>query len=100
MLDERTEEQLKTHTYLVTATDRFLASWARSRDGLRKCAWACTADTVDAVYRWVKSRPDMGYVKIRCPGAPAWRPRCSDVSTYVVGDGHPMLRSYIVVSTV
>ena len=91
MHDDRTEEQLKTHTYLVTATDRCLSGWGGASGGLSKCAWACTKATVDSVYQWVNSRSDMKCVKIRGPHDCVWRPKCAHLAIYAVEDGHPAL---------
>lgn len=62
--DDRTEEQRKTHTWLVVITDRFLSSWGRSKNGPSYAAWACTPGDLDQVESWVRSRTDTMRVRI------------------------------------
>ena len=89
--DDRTPNQKKTHTWLVTATDKALSGWGRARGGMSKCAWSCRPEHVDAVLDWVKARGDMSY--INCTSNP-WYPRnAAHVHIYVVKDDHPALRS-------
>lgn len=87
--DDRTKEERKTHRWLVTATDRFMSGWGQAEGGLSKCAWACTAETVDKVYKWVKSRPEMKHVRIT---SRPWYPKAKHVHIYVVRNGHRALQ--------
>src|SRR5690606_29534160 len=90
--DDRTAEQLKTHQYLITATDRFMSGWGEARGGLSKCAWACeTAEEAAHVIKWVCRRGDMKYVKLRRPWDRDWRPSAAHVHVYVVDKNHPAL---------
>jgi len=87
--DDRTEEQLKTHTILVTATDRFLSGWGHAHGGVSKCAWACASrDVADRVFKWVSSRAEMKYVNMTDR---PWRPKAAHVHIYVVDENHPAL---------
>ena len=86
--DDRTQEEMKTHYWLVTATDKFMSGWGRANGGLSKCAWACRPEDVDAVYDWVKNRSDMKYVNIRTT---PWYPVCKHVHIYVVRGNHPAI---------
>ncbi len=90
-VDDRTTEQRKTHTWLVTATDRFMSGWGLCTDGgVSKCAWACKPEHVDKVHRWVSDRGEMRYVNVT--NRP-WYPQATHVHIYVVDEGHTSLES-------
>ena len=83
--DRRTPEQLKTHRWLVTATDRFMSGWGGAAGGLSKCAWACeTQSEARECFDRIKARGDMKYVN--CTNRP-WYPRAAHVSIYVNKEG-------------
>lgn len=87
--DDRTEEQLKTHTILVTATDKFLSGWGQAKGGDSKCAWACSSrEIADKVFKWVSERKEMKYVGMTDR---PWRPHAAHVHIYVVDENHPAL---------
>jgi hypothetical protein len=89
--DDRTAEQKKTHTFLVTATDRFMSGWGGAAGGASKCAWAC--DTKEKMWKlldWVQSREEMKYVNYRLDDK--WYPNAAHVHIYVAGDNHPALK--------
>ena len=63
--DDRTEEQKKTHTLAVVASDKFMSGWGGAANGVSRCAWACHPDVnTDRVFNWVKSRKEMKYVNL------------------------------------
>jgi hypothetical protein len=80
--DRRTPEQMKTHRYLVTATDRFMSGWGMASRGTSKCAWACqTLAEAQACAERIRARSEMKYVHIHHG---AWYPRnAAHVSIYV-----------------
>ena len=87
--DDRTEEQMLTHTSLVTATDKFLSGWGGASGGVSKCAWACTPEQFDRVNKWVESRSDMKHINFHTN---TWKPaNAKHVHIYVVDDSHPAL---------
>ncbi len=88
--DDRTKEQKKTHTVLITATDRFLSGWGKARNGTSKCAWACKPEHVNQVLAWVESRNEMKYVNVNYTGK--WYPKAAHVHIYVVNEDHPAIR--------
>ena len=89
--DDRTAEEMRTHTYLVTATDRFMSGWGKCRDGVSKCAWACKPEDWNKVFKWVSDRGEMRYVN-QVTGK--WYPRnAKHVHIYVVHEDHPSLNS-------
>ncbi len=89
--DDRSFEQQKTHTILITATDKFMSGWGEAKGGNSKCAWACRPDQDwQRVYEWVKSREEMRRVGIKNGGT--WYPNAAHSHVYVVEDGHPALR--------
>ena len=87
--DDRTPDQQKTHTALVTATDKCLSGWGQAEKGLSKCAWACKPKHFDKVFKWVQNRSDMKYVRYQVKD---WYPKnCVHLHIYVVDDNHPAL---------
>lgn len=89
--DDRTPEQKLTHTWLITATDRFMSGWGGARGGASKCAWACKPEHASHVLDWVRSRSEMKYVNSTNG---AWYPRAAHVHIYVVEDGDTALDAY------
>lgn len=88
-IDDRTPEQMKTHTILITATDKAMSGWGMALGGLSKCAWACKPEHSRQVLAWVESRKEMKYVSVNTNGK--WRPKAAHVHIYVVGDNHTSL---------
>ena len=81
---------MKTHIYLVTATDKFLSGWGGAAGGASKCAWACDSwDKAEKMFEWVSNRSDMKYVNITTG---KWYPLAAHVHIYVADDNHPGLR--------
>lgn len=107
--DDRTEEQRKTHTWLVVMTDKFLSGWGKAKKGPSYAAWACVHNDLDSVESWVRSRTDAQRVRIVRDGRvrmAAWD-MCRPVTyeqmhyrpsgpghchIYVVKSGHASLR--------
>ncbi len=89
--DDRNDEQRLTHTWLVTATDRFMSGWGLcGNGGVSKCAWACEGKDVDKVFKWVDDRGEMKYVNVT---SRPWYPRnAAHVHIYVVTEGHNALQ--------
>ena len=90
-VDDRTPDELKTHTYLITATDRFLSGRGLARGSTSKCAWACTEEQMRPVLAWVRNRSDMIFARVRYPSDRKWSPRAAHVHIYCVSDDHPAL---------
>ena len=88
--DERTEEQKKTHTILVTAKDKFLSGWGMAQNGSSYCAWAIDPNEAnpDKLLHWVDQRKDMIYVNLRYDGGKNWNPNAAHVAIYVVDKNH------------
>ena len=94
--DNRTEEQKKTHTWLVVGTDKFLSGWGGAEGGLSYAAWACKPEDRRSVLDWVERRSDMLRVRevAESEYAGKYRPNstyCVHCHIYVVEDGHPSL---------
>lgn len=88
-VDDRTDEQRRTHTVLVVMTDTFMSGWGEAEGGLSYAAWACEPRDMQAVYRWVKSRTDALRVRIVHGD---YRPRgCTHCHVYAVDDEHPAI---------
>lgn len=87
--DDRTPDQHRTHTWLITATDKFMSGWGLAEGGKSKCAWACKPEHRRQVLAWVESRDEMKYVNETTGN---WYPRnAKHVRIYVVEDGHRAL---------
>jgi len=88
--DDRTPEQMKTHTWIVAGTDKFMSGWGKARNGTSYAGWACEYEDLDKVERWVHNRSDMK--RVRVVGTD-WRPRgVGHTHIYIVDDKHPSLR--------
>ena len=88
--DDRTPEQMKTYTYLVTATDRFMSGWGGASGGASKCAWACNSwSNAQKLFDWVSNRSEMKYVNITTG---KWYPNAAHIHIYVADETHPALR--------
>ncbi len=94
--DDRTPEEMVTHTLAVVARDQFMSSWGPGVVG-SYCAWACrNREELDLVTKWVESRPEMRRVRhfrLR-DGKGACYPKVGRglLHVYVVDDGHPALQ--------
>lgn len=92
--DDRTPEQMKTHTLAVMGTDSFMSGWGDAMDGLSYAGWACTPDDLKHVYAWVRSRSDMKRVRVVTLGG--YRPAgAAHTHIYVVGASHPALAELV-----
>jgi hypothetical protein len=91
-VDDRTEEQRKTHRLGVVAKDSFMSGWGRARNGSSRCAWACASPAdAERLCAWVRGREEMRDVQVtdlrtyRPPqGTAHWH-------IYVATDNHPAL---------
>lgn len=63
IVDDRTEEQKKTHPWLIVGTDSFLSGWGGAKGGVSIAAWACKEEDRREVLRWVSNRSDMKRVR-------------------------------------
>ena len=63
-VDNRTEEQKLTHTWLVVGTDQVLSNWGQSSGGLSSAAWACRPDCLEECLEWVEGRGDMRRIRV------------------------------------
>ena len=90
LVDDRTLEQKKTHTWIVGATDKFMSGWGEARDGKSYAGWACKPEHRSKVLNWVQSRKEMLRVREMIN---TWKPRGNGhTHIYVVEDNHPALR--------
>ena len=88
VVDDRTDAQRATHTYLVVGTDSFMSGWGGAAGGTSYAAWACTGRDLSRVRAWVEGRSDMR--RVRVVSADGGRPRGrGHAHIYVVDAGHP-----------
>ena len=92
LVDERTEEQKKTHSWLVIGTDSFMSGWGGAEGGLSYAVWACRPEDRHKVLAWVESRPEMKRVR-ETTGKYRPNPRiCAHCHIYVVTENHSSLK--------
>lgn len=92
-LDDRTDEQRKTHRLAIVARDKFMSGWGGAKGGASRCAWAVHPDVnEDRVFNWVKSRPEMVYVSL--VDLSTYRPPrgTAHFHVYVCNPDHPAAR--------
>lgn len=64
IVDDRTEDQKRTHTLAVVGTDSFMSGWGEARSGLSYAAWAFKdGQYADALSR-IEGRGDMKRVRV------------------------------------
>lgn len=88
--DQRTPDHTPDrYPWLVVGTDSFLSGWGGAAGGASYAAWACTADDVDTVERWIRDRSDMR--RVRVVRADGYRPGrgCAQLTIYPVTPDHP-----------
>ena len=94
LIDDRTDEQRRTHTVLVLGTDDVMTRWGREcgmvgRTGRSLAAWACKPEHVQTVTAWAKGRNDLKHVRT---ATECTFPRKGDhIHIYVVDDDHVSL---------
>jgi hypothetical protein len=94
LIDDRTDEQRRTHTVLVLGTDDVMTRWGREcgmvgKTGRSIAAWACRPEHVQAVTAWAKGRNDLKRVRT---ATECRFPRNGDhIHIYVVDDEHVAL---------
>ena len=87
--DDRTEDQRKSHQWIVAGTDSFLSGWGKAKGGTSYAGWACKRQDLEKVERWVRNRGDMKRVRVLNG---SWKPRgVGHTHVYVVEDSHPSL---------
>lgn len=93
--DDRTPEQLTTHTWFVIGTDSFMSGWGQAQGGKSYAAWACEPKHSQLVLAWVERRSDMLRVRETidpCFDGTRYRPSgTGHCHIYVVTAGHPAL---------
>lgn len=53
-VDDRTDEQKKTHVWGVVAKDKFMSGWGGAEGGASRCSWACGPGVdIERVYRQI-----------------------------------------------
>lgn len=92
--DDRTEDELTTNCYLLGGLDPGMSGWGGAARGNSYAYWACTADDVPAVERWVNDRDDLRRVTFyRTVGSKRFRKFGANdhAHIYVVRPGHPAI---------
>jgi hypothetical protein len=90
MQDDRTNEEKKTHAWIVAGTDRFMSGWGEARGGVSYAGWACKYEDLNKVESWVENRSDMKRVRVV---GNDWRPKgVGHTHIYVVHENHNALQ--------
>jgi len=89
--DDRTSEQMETHTILIVALDKWMSGWGLAENGRSYVAWACKPEHAQFVKNWVANRGDLAYVRVKENG---YKPRGNGhFHVYVVTKNHPSVFS-------
>ena len=91
IVDDRTEEENRTHSVIVLGTDRFLSGWGEAEGGASYAGWACKPDDFYVTERFVRRRSDMLRVRVVGNGYRPSARLCKHFHIYVVRDGHPAM---------
>jgi hypothetical protein len=92
-VDDRNEEQKKTHLWAIVAKDRAMSYWGGATGGVSRCAWAVPFLDLEKVEKWVRARSDMSHVRpvalsnYRAPKGTA------HLHIYAVDQNHPAVNS-------
>ena len=92
-IDDRNEEQKRTHLWAVVAKDRAMSGWGGASGGVSRCAWAVPISDLDKVEKRVRARSDMSYERpvalanYRAPKGTA------HLHIYAVDSNHPAVNS-------
>ncbi|MAH47048.1 hypothetical protein CMI37_14570 [Candidatus Pacearchaeota archaeon] len=63
-VDDRTDEQKKTHTLAVVGTDRFMSGWGGAAGGLSYAGWAFKDGQEAQCFATIDNRSDMQRVRV------------------------------------
>ena len=88
--DNRTDEQMATHTIVIGGYDSWLSGWGKASGGDSYCGWACRPENADTVFEWVKKRGDISRVTRKLSTTRNFRlPRlCVHYRIYCVTENH------------
>jgi hypothetical protein len=94
--DDRTAEQMETHTFIVGGYDPWMSGWGNAPGG-SYAYWAARAEDAGKVENWVRRKKDLKNVwvttaktlMLKHPKKPKGKNLHTHV--YVVDDGHPAL---------
>lgn len=94
LIDDRTDEQRRTHTVLVLGTDDAMTRWGREcgvvgKTGRSIAAWACQPEHVQAVMAWAKGRNDLK--RVRTATECTFPKKGDHIHIYVVDEDHVSL---------
>ena len=64
LVDDRTEEQKKTHNVIVLMTDRFMSGWGQAEGGPSYAGWACRDGEMAEMLSRVDARSDSMRVRV------------------------------------
>ncbi len=87
VVDRRTDEQRKTHYWLVVGTDPGMSGWGQCENGSSYAAWACTDQGINDCECMVERRGDMENIRTVLDRSQfPYKPnssRCGHLSIYV-----------------
>jgi hypothetical protein len=80
-VDDRTEEQRKTHRVAIVGTDSFMSGWGGAEDGMSYAGWAFQEGDESRVWRYVSSRQSMK--RVRLVLLDGYKPKAAHTHIYV-----------------
>jgi len=95
--DDRTDQQLKTHTFIVGGHDLWMSGWGQCANGKSHAYWAARPEHARKVERWVRRTKDLKNVWATTTATLRLRHRKSEtdknhIHIYVVEGKHPALQ--------
>lgn len=64
LVDDRTDDEKRSHTVIVLMTDRFMSGWGGAGNGPSYAGWACLPEDVNKVESWVRRRSEAMRIRI------------------------------------
>lgn len=92
--DDRTEEQKKTMTSAIVATDKCMSGWGGAEVETSMCAWAFDPNKSSGndLLCWIEKRREMKRVKFIDPATFKPPSGCAHFHIYAADENHPALR--------
>lgn len=81
LVDDRTEEQRKTHRLAIVGTDTFMSGWGGAEGGMSYAGWAFKDGDESRAWGYVSSRREMQRVRIVL--LDGYRPNAAHTHIYV-----------------
>ncbi len=84
IVDDRTEEQKRTHRLAIVGTDSFMSGWGKAEGGASYAGWAFKDGDMAGCLSMVDGRSDM--MRVREVTLDGYRPQAAHTHIYVYKD--------------